>query len=88
MYAYLETIRLYNITLFDRCKIVFRKNYYYRCKIRFYFSFFICYTTFVDTEPFGGTVNQIRKNAQEENKNKHISYNANTVFNSKEYLVC
>ncbi|XP_022179505.1 phospholipid transfer protein C2CD2L, partial [Myzus persicae] len=38
-------------------------------------------------EPFGGgSVNQTRKNAQDENKNKHISYNVNTVFNSKDYL--
>ncbi|CAH1733444.1 uncharacterized protein LOC114124772 isoform X1 [Aphis gossypii] len=38
-------------------------------------------------EPFAGSsVNQIRKNAQEENKNKHISYNINTVFNNKDYL--
>lgn len=37
-------------------------------------------------EPFGGSTNQTRKNAQDENKNKHISYNINTVFNSKDYL--
>ncbi|KAL4083361.1 hypothetical protein QTP88_028687 [Uroleucon formosanum] len=37
-------------------------------------------------EPFGGSANQIRKNAPDENKNKHISYNINTVFNSKDYL--
>lgn len=39
------------------------------------------------SEPFGGSANQIRKNAPDENKNKHISYNINTVFNSKDYLV-
>ncbi|XP_025206259.1 uncharacterized protein LOC112602410 isoform X2 [Melanaphis sacchari] len=37
-------------------------------------------------EPFVGSANQIGKNAQEENKNKHISYNINTVFNNKDYL--
>ncbi|XP_060856072.1 uncharacterized protein LOC132933811 isoform X2 [Metopolophium dirhodum] len=37
-------------------------------------------------EPFGGSTNQTRKIAQDENKNKHISYNINTVFNSKDYL--
>ncbi|XP_029348633.1 uncharacterized protein LOC100572826 isoform X2 [Acyrthosiphon pisum] len=37
-------------------------------------------------EPFGGSTSQTRKNAQDENKNKHISYNINTVFNSKDYL--
>ncbi|KAL5239256.1 hypothetical protein ACI65C_006666 [Semiaphis heraclei] len=36
-------------------------------------------------EPFGGSMNQTHKNAHDENKNKHISYNANTVFNNKDY---
>ncbi|XP_015372612.1 PREDICTED: uncharacterized protein LOC107167910 [Diuraphis noxia] len=40
----------------------------------------------VETESFGGSMNQTHKNAQDENKNKHISYNVNTVFNSKDYL--
>ncbi|XP_029348632.1 uncharacterized protein LOC100572826 isoform X1 [Acyrthosiphon pisum] len=41
---------------------------------------------YLQAEPFGGSTSQTRKNAQDENKNKHISYNINTVFNSKDYL--
>lgn len=61
-------------------------------KFSFYINIIIyLYFRFVEppaTEPFAGSsVNQILKNAQEENKNKHISYNINTVFNNKDYLV-
>lgn len=38
-------------------------------------------------ESFGNAENQTRKNAQDDSKNKHISYNLNTVFNNKDYLV-
>lgn len=47
------------------------------------FFFFLHYAA----EQFGDAVNQTRKNTQDENKNKHISYNNSTVFNSKDYLV-
>ncbi|VVC44170.1 C2 domain,Protein kinase C-like, phorbol ester/diacylglycerol-binding domain [Cinara cedri] len=37
-------------------------------------------------ETFGSAEHQPRKNAQDDSKNKHISYNINTVFNNKDYL--
>lgn len=51
------------------------------------FFFFLIFMHHVETEPFGGSMNQTHKNAHDENKNKHISYNANTVFNNKDYSV-